>query len=212
MVLKNGRSGSTWLGSLLRKIDGVYFQHETISKKTGASMARAFRRDHLITGLLQPTGPANSPNNIEAGASPRTHRCIWTQECSLKAVGYSMCPSTDKGLLQDNIVETLTEVLSAVPWTKVLIFLRTNVVKTGLASHGTGHRKCISECRERYPKGAFMCELPHLMKYNENLYHIMVRAFTELYSIRCEAGQVLLQLGKAGGRRPTSLQGRCYCS
>ncbi|KAK3241842.1 hypothetical protein CYMTET_48426 [Cymbomonas tetramitiformis] len=171
LVLRSGRSGSTWLAEMLKTIDGVYFHHESIDEAVAEEKLEvSHKRSHMITALLQPTGGILDPSNLEGHASPKTLDCIKTKECGLKVVGYSICPSTYKGIFQEQMKENLKSVLSAVPWTKVMIFGRTNMIKTGLAFHGRDRirHNCSSDCAEYYATDSFMCDLPHVIKSNEN--------------------------------------------
>ena len=70
-------------------------------------------------------------------------------------------------------MEVLSAVLTNVPRVKLLVYTRTNVFRVAIASHGTGHEKpdCMppSKVGIVFSMHNFACELPHVLRYEENL-------------------------------------------
>lgn len=83
-------------------------------------------------------------------------------------VGFTLCPSTHQGPLQHDIVKALKEVLKETPDARVVTFSRSNLFRTGIASHGLHRRFLTCGASEQlvtyFPFPYFQCELPHVVQ------------------------------------------------
>jgi hypothetical protein len=101
-----------------------------------------------------------------------------------------MCPSLLDGARQADIVYALRETLRRVPRAKVVLFSRSNLFRTAIASRGTHVRKQRPSCANEtvvttFPLANFACELPHIVAFHANLYAVArdvgVKAYDVLY-------------------------------
>ena len=157
VVLKDGRSGSTLFAQLLAKTRGngtsIDFQEELITKKTAETMSLA-RKVRLMAGALATTSKDRCPD----------------------VLGFSLCPSLHDGTAQRDVAAALRALLGNFPGTRLVVFSRSNLFRTALASHGVKKHKKKPDCAAgdvlatTFPAANFACELPHVVAFRANLY------------------------------------------
>jgi len=160
VVLKNGRSGSTWFQEMLsmQPVSCIFQEIITKSMSQRITTGKKIQRMERVLKTFE-----RSP-----------------QLCS-EMIGFTACPMLPTGEIQPDFMEIMSYLQKRHPRLRVIIFSRSNVIRTAVASHSTKGRKekkevqaeCKSKgkscCRISYPIQAFQCEFPHVMKWHEHL-------------------------------------------
>jgi hypothetical protein len=140
VVLKVGNSGSSWFSSLVARLDKTYFLDEafTSSGKRAAPTSDADLQRYLARALAEPTGYYGSEGCARWGAqSPAALACFQDKECRLRAVGFSYNPLPSEGKELAPFERVVPGWLTAnLPAARLVVWVRTNVVKMALATHG----------------------------------------------------------------------------
>jgi hypothetical protein len=140
VVLKVGNSGSSWFSSLVARLDKTYFLDEafTSSGKHAAPTSDADLQRYLARALAEPTGYYGSEGCARWGAqSPAALACFQDKECRLRAVGFSYNPLPSEGKELAPFERVVPGWLTAnLPAARLVVWVRTNVVKMALATHG----------------------------------------------------------------------------
>jgi len=150
IILKNGRSGSTWLKNLLTIANVSQIDEEIISKSKAKRLNTREKEMRIARSLSDTTG-------------------------SLAVKGFTACPSLRNGGFQEDFREVMDDAMDKFPRARILIFSRSNMFRTAIASHGTNRRKNKPRCSEdqvlqtSFDFSNFKCELPHVMMYHKHL-------------------------------------------
>ena len=141
VVLKQGNSGSSWFSSMIARLDKTYFLDEAFTN-SGAHAAPASDADlrrYLARALAEPTGYYGKGEGCPrwAACSPGALACFVDRKCRLRAVGFSYNPlPSDGGALAPLGRVVPAWLLANVPAARLVVWVRTNVVKMALATHG----------------------------------------------------------------------------
>jgi len=149
IILKNGRSGSTWLKNLLTIANVSQIDPEIIIKTKAKNLNTRQKEEKIARSLSDTTG-------------------------SLAVKGFTACPSLRNGGFQEDFRELMDDAMVKFPRARILIFSRSNMFRTAIASHGTKKRnkpRCSEDqvLQTSFDFPNFECELPHVMMYHKHL-------------------------------------------
>ena len=149
IILKNGRSGSTWFKDLLTIANVSKINKEIITKK---------QKTKYLTTSQKKKKIARSLSNTRG----------------LTVKGFTACPTLRSGALQEDFHEVMDDAMVQFPRARILIFSRSNMFLTAIAAHGTKKSKkprCSEDqvLQTSFNFSNFECELPHIMLYHKHL-------------------------------------------
>ena len=138
IVIKRGFSGSTWFSTLLLNFPGMFVLDEAIQTSVIDKFSERQLDSYLTQSLRRPMGQIISPANVEwARQAKQTKSCFDDPKCELQGYGATLAPLFDH---QDKVAHgfegALERVAHSMPGLKIILWIRTNVVKMGLSSHG----------------------------------------------------------------------------
>ena len=201
VVLKRGHSGSTWFSALLQELHLTFFMDEALSAKALAGASRDDVAKYLDAALAAPAGQFQSsarPKPIQWRAqSRRAERChVRRRGCDLAAVGLGVAPLARRRRTAPP--DWFAAVLAAAA-PKVVVWLRTNVVKMVFATHGrkgalVAHRRLaraepaafLRECRSGVARNAALAALAAKLPSTKTVFYEAVQrdAAREMNAVR----------------------------
>ena len=132
-----------------------------------ANVSQAHFHHELIT-----KNDAHLPTERKINRMTHYFGSAWKGECP-SLMAFSLCPSAHNGTRQADIVFALNETLRRFPEARIVVFSRSNLFRTAIASHGENFVKpeCADEVRQTsFDVANFRCELPHIVAFRANLY------------------------------------------